>query len=410
MQNSCSLVFCFMEILVSADDQSICSYYEQLRETPQLLLDVAGSSQSEMALQSKLRQTYPAELVRAAISLVELRKRAQQKFSRSDEMWFTRLGFEQATAEAVAFHKAKRFAGVHEVYDLCSGIGMDSIALASMAKSVIAVDDNPLAGLLTRMNAELFGATNRIETKQQRVEELDLTGKLIHLDPDRRVGKSRAIRLEDYIPSLEFMQNLTQSARGGAIKLSPASNFGGKFPESEIELISFNGECKEATVWFGVLGHDAPWRATILPSGYSIAGDPLMTRAPQSELQQYLYDPDPALVRAGLIDCYAVEQNLSRLDPAEEYLTSLQLSSAPGIHAFEVLEVLPNNDKAIRKYFREASYGDVEIKCRHIPIDAEKLRKKLALNGKGRITLIFARINGKAKAVVCRRTAQQHDL
>ena len=71
------------------------------------------------------------------------------------------------------------------------------------------------------------------------------------------------------------MTQLTKEFRGGAIKTSPASNFGGKFPLAEVELVSLKGECKEATIWFGELAEPGLWRATALPSGESLSGDPL---------------------------------------------------------------------------------------------------------------------------------------
>ena len=46
--------------------------------------------------------------------------------------------------------------------------------------------------------------------------------------------------------------------------------------DTEIELVSVSGECREATVWFGELKGDAPYRATVLPGGESIAGDPMV--------------------------------------------------------------------------------------------------------------------------------------
>ncbi len=57
-----------------------------------------------------------------------------------------------------------------------------------------------------------------------------------------------------------------KNAPGGAIKLSPASDFAEHFggPGIEVELVSLNGECKEATVWFGAAA-TCRRRATKLP-------------------------------------------------------------------------------------------------------------------------------------------------
>src|SRR5690606_29972788 len=134
--------------------------------------------------------------------------------------------------------------------------------------------------LMTAWNAEVYGVANKVTTRVADVEQQPGTSPLVHIDPDRRAGAKRSVRIEDYRPSQAFLETLIESRSGGAIKLSPASNFGGKFPECEIELISLNGECKEATVWFGRLAHDEPRRATVLPSGDTLAADPLSERAP----------------------------------------------------------------------------------------------------------------------------------
>ena len=131
---------------------------------------------------------------------------------------------------------------------------------------------------------------------------VSVAGELIHVDPDRRSGRSRPVkRLQQYNPDLTWMQGTTRSASGGAIKISPAANFMQKFPGCEIELISLHGECREATVWFGQLASVEQFRATVLPSGESIAGDPLgVWSKVAAEPGQFLLDPDPAVVRSGL--------------------------------------------------------------------------------------------------------------
>lgn len=373
----------------------------ELRDSPQLLQLVWESTGNELAVQTQLRREFSDRLVRGAFALCELRRRGMVKFSRAAEMWFDRQGMEQATSERVARHKAGRFR--EEVLDLCSGIGGDCLALARSCH-VTAVDVNPLAGLRTQWNAEVYGVASRVTTECLDVATIDPRTTLVHIDPDRRAQASgRAVRVEDYMPGLDFLQRLTRDGRGGAIKLSPASNFGGKFRDVEIELVSLDGECKEATIWFGELRGRQSWRATVLPSGETIAAEPLDFAADISPPLQYVYDPDPAVVRAGLVDAVAARLVLARLDDAEEYLTGAGSVQSGFVQAFEVLAELPNNSSEIRKYFRGAEFGQVEIKCRHIPIEAESIRRKLALSGNQSGVLIFARVAGKARALVCRR-------
>jgi THUMP domain-like/RNA cap guanine-N2 methyltransferase len=373
----------------------------ELRATPQILERIAQVSGSELHLQKLLRREYSDKLVRAALSLHELRIKARDKFSRADEMWFDRRGLEQATSEPVARHKAQRFEGA--AVDLCCGIGGDALALAQRCE-VAAVDLSPIACLRTYWNACAYGVESRVSTLCQSAESVALDGRLVYIDPDRRAGGAgRAVRVEDYVPALEFLTRLTHTARGGAIKLSPAANFGGKFPAAEVELVSLNGECKEATIWFGELATAAPWRATLLPSGLTIAGDPMQFAAPIALPEGYIYDPDPAVVRAGMVDAVATELGLMRLDDREEYLTGSQPVDSPFVQRFELIVELCNRPTDIRAYFRESPFGQLEIKARHIPIDVPAIRAKLTLPGDLPGVLIFARIAGRAKALVCRR-------
>ncbi len=381
-----------------------CELLAQLQKHPELFAAIQSSNLSEFKLQSSLRDIYPADLVRAALSLCELRKKARVKFSKWEEMWFDRQGLEQATPEAVATHKSKRFQNAPStIYDLCSGIGSDSIAMALTGQTVIGVDSNPASGMRAMLNAKVHGVEDRISTQTCDVREIELDGHWIHIDPDRRSSQKRAIRLEDYEPPLEFLQHLTESTPAGAIKLSPASNFGGKFHNCEIELVSLYGECKEATVWYGDVAGENDWTATILPEGYTLSANPWDYYPQVGELGNYIYDPDPAIVRAGLVDALAEKEGLTRLDDAEEYLTSTELVSSPAATPFRVLERLPNNTTEIRKSFRDHPKGEVEIKCRHVPTNADQLRKKLPLNGEGRVTLIIARLQGKTNAILAER-------
>jgi len=378
----------------------------QLRQTPQLLEGIARSgNRSELQLQKSLRREFSADLVRAAVALTQLRNKALAKFSRAAQMWFDRQALEQATAEEVAQHKAARFHAVTGglIGDLCCGIGADSIALAQQA-DVLSVDALPVRCLMTKWNAEIYERPGNVHPLGANVEHMHRLPAFLHIDPDRRTTAGRrTTRVEHYQPALPFLHELLHRCRGGAIKLGPASNFTGSFDGVEFELISLHGECKECTVWFGELGDPDRWRATVLPQGETLAGHPLDAIADVGPLQRYLYDPDPAVVRAGLVDLLAERLNLHRLDAEEEYLTGETLVDSPFVAAFEVADNLPNNQREIRRCIRQANIGQLEIKCRRIPVQADAVRRRLELTGTQPGVLLFARLGGKSRAVVARR-------
>lgn len=378
---------------------------QTLRATPSLFDEIANAdpAEKEFHLQQRLREKFPVQMVVAALTLRDIRRKAvaSQKFSRASQMWLTPTGLEQATSEPVARHKAQRFSG--EVWDFCCGIGGDSIALAQDCE-VHSVDLDPAMCLRTEWNGEVYGVRERIQTTVADVSQFQLCDGLLHIDPDRRPGgRQRMMRIEDCSPNLDVLRTLMSRFRGGAIKLSPASNFGGKFLDVELELVSLHGECKEATVWFGELAGDQPFRATSLPSGETIAAEPLSARADISPPRSFVFDPDPAIVRAGLLDVLAERLRIARLDDAEEYLTGEQPLQSPWAQSFRVLEVIPNNDREVRAACRRFEFGAVEIKCRHLSVDVERVRRKLPLDGSRSGVLIFARVLGKAQVIISER-------
>lgn len=373
-----------------------------LRGAPEIFTSIAQFKGKELGLQKMLRSNYDDHIVRAALILHDLRKRGAAKFSKADEMWFDRTGLEQSTSEPVANYKAKRFSG--DVVDICSGIGGDSIAIAANA-NVTSIDRVSARSQCLVWNAEAYGVANTIDAQPREAVPGDASGKLVHIDPDRRAGpRGRSLRIEDLEPGPAFLEELVQTARGGAIKLSSASNFRGSFDDCEVELISHAGECKEATVWFGELKTDCTTRATCVATGETIAGHLSYDMAEVAAPKKYVFDPDPALVRSGLLDQFCLERGISRLDVEEEYVTADELPETaflPG--AFELTGEFPNEGKALRKHLRELNVGRVEIKSRRVPTDVEKLRRSLKLKGTEPATIIIARLNGLARVLVGRR-------
>ncbi|MDA0836117.1 MAG: class I SAM-dependent methyltransferase [Planctomycetota bacterium] len=384
------------------DHEAECELLRGLKAAPELLAEVAEFRGSEFAAQDKLRRRYPVPLVQGAFALWDLRRKAEAKFSRAHEMWFDRVGLEQSTGEQIARHIAQRYS--ERIYDFCSGIGGDSIALAERG-DVIAVDYNPAQSFRTKWNAEVYGVADCVQPICSAVEDIRDRNGWLRIDPDRRPGAGgrRAIRIEEMQPAYEAFLPWMEEFPGGSIKLSPASNFLGKFSGSEIELVSLNGECKEATVWFGALASVDAYRATVLPSGESIAGNPLAFRAEISPLLDYIYDPDPAVVRAGLVDLLAETLSLKRLDDAEEYLTSSQPVVSPFVQTFVVQAELPNHLPDLRAHFRANAFREVEIKCRHLSVDASHIRRKLDLKGDRRGVIIYAKTAGKSRVVIADR-------
>lgn len=378
-----------------------------LHSQPALLQLLAQCTAAELRNQKRLRQQFDEVLVPAAIALHEARQRAAGKLPQAERLWLTRTGLEQATAWEIACHKARRFTGCEPVFDLCCGIGMDAAALTHVAP-VTAIDQSPSMVLRTTWNHEILGGSKPLQTQCHDVRERDWSGLFVHADPDRRDGRDRpSKRLEQYLPDLTWMQQLVGSARGGAIKISPASNFQQKFPGCEIELISLHGECREATVWFGEFSGNCSFSATCLDTRETLSADPLSAWVgTATQPGHYLFDPDPGIVRAGLIDVLADQHSLLRMDAEEEYLTGQALPETGFLAAFEVEAVLGSNVKELKAYLRAAPRSEYEIKCRRVRVEADALRKTLPRGDGPATVIIVCRVGGRVHHVVARRVCR----
>src|SRR5947209_4506430 len=80
---------------------------------------LAPSDATLLACVSRLQKRFGPALTRAAVETALLRRRARDKFARAGALYFTRAALEQASGEAVARHRARRFAGLGRVGDFC---------------------------------------------------------------------------------------------------------------------------------------------------------------------------------------------------------------------------------------------------------------------------------------------------
>ena len=152
-----------------------------------------------------------------------LRLKARSKFDRAMDMFFTRSGLEQASAEdIVARHRSGRYAGASQVADLCCGIGGDLIALAE-GRRVLAVDHDPLQLRIARANSEAYDVVNSLTTLENDVRDVDLTGvDSVFIDPARRMDQRR-LRTGDSEPPMDWCVRLAN--RIGEVELRPRLAF-----------------------------------------------------------------------------------------------------------------------------------------------------------------------------------------
>ena len=225
-----------------------------------------------LELAQALRGQYPSDLVAAALTQQELRVAARAKFSRADEMLFTRAGLEQASSETTSAHAAARYPVDGPTADLCCGIGGNLITRGS-SRPVLAVDLDPVSLAFARHNASVYGVADRLAAVRADVRDLPLSGvRAVFIDPARRAGGRRfaAGRSE---PPLGWCLDLAGRVAAVGIKAAPG------LPRElvpagwEAEFVAVGRDLKEALLWSPALA-TAATRATVLPSGDTLAAAP----------------------------------------------------------------------------------------------------------------------------------------
>ncbi|AQP47788.1 hypothetical protein BW730_10085 [Tessaracoccus aquimaris] len=350
-----------------------------------------------LAAGERLRRDFGVDDAAWALGQVALRRKGRSKFSRADEMLFTRDGLEQASRQAVARWRAARFvaAGVTEVWDLGCGIGADSMAFAEAGLRVVAVDADPATAEVAAHNLALVGGG---EARVGLAEEQRLPdGAAVFLDPARRTARGRTWQVADFTPPWEFVLDALASERFVCVKLAPG------VPKELIPQgarsgwVSEHGDVVEATLWnrlpVGV-------EAVVLPHELEGPAERDLDVAP---VGGYVIEPDGAVIRAGLISEVAPGQPLWLLDPHTAYLSSDEPVDSPFATTFAVDSVLPFDVRAVRRYVAEGGIGTLEIKKRAIDVDPAALRRQLRPKGKAAATLILARTVEGTKAIFAHR-------
>jgi hypothetical protein len=371
-----------------------------------------------------LHRDLAPERARLVVEQIELRRRAEAKFSQADRMFFTRIGLEQATDQWVADYKAQRFAPGVPLADLCSGIGGDLLALAQHG-SAAAVDRDPIAIIFAEANcraisAELSDAVHfsQIDVSPSVLKEIHAW----HIDPDRRPSGKRTTKVEFHEPSPDVLAELLAACPNAAIKLAPAAEFAESWWQSaELEWISRGRECRQLVAWFGSLAvHPGRHRATALRSAnhptdqpaaetlhpttvHSFVGVPELDPEIGPQVKRFVYEPDPALLAAKLEGDFARQHRLSALAFGVAYFTSDERITNPLVACFEVLEVLPYQTKQLRQWLAARNISRLEIKKRGVPIDPEITRRELKTAGDESATILLCRMSGQVTAIVARR-------
>jgi SAM-dependent methyltransferase len=358
----------------------------------------AGRSATDLRLGTELRAAYPVDLVVDALAQHELRLRARAKFSRAMDMFFTRAGLEQASAEVITGHRLARYSGAGLVADLCCGIGGDLTALAA-GRRVLAVDRDPLHLRMAVANAGVYGVAAGVTAIAADVREASLRGvDAAFIDPARRAGQRR-LRAGDSEPPLDWCIALADTVERTGIKAAPGLPRDAVPQGWELEFIAVGRELKEAVAWSPALATAAS-RATILPGGHTLTpgtGGPVPVREPGG----FLLDPSPAVTRAGVVEDLARLAGAWKIDEQIAFLSADTAVHTPFARTLQVIDSAPWHQRSLPARLRALDVGAVDIRRRGLAGDVAELHRQLRLSGSRRVTLVMTRVRDRPWGLVC---------
>jgi hypothetical protein len=335
---------------------------------------------------------------------------------------YTRLALEQASGERAAAYKASLMSG-RRIIDLTGGLGIDSIFLSDSFESVVYCERDPVLAELFSWNLKTLGIGNvEIRTGDSRdiLETYqDDWFDWIFVDPARREHGGRSVGLETTSPDVvRFHDIMLKKAPKVCIKASPAleiSSASRQLPAlATVTVVSVKRECKEILLMLDrnrAPGLPLTIRAVCLDEKDFMLEASAGERYPRTVADvpcRYLYEPDPAIIKAKLTARLAADFRFSFINASVDYLTSDRyLDTFPG-RFFHVIDTVKFKPKKFQAFLESHAISEAGIQRRDFPLAPEEIRKRYGLKESSENFLFFTRNNaGELIAVYCKKSKRK---
>jgi len=345
----------------------------------------------------------------------ELRRRGERKLGpEAAQLLFTREALEQASARPVAEWRSQRLVSAlgagARVLEVGAATGGDTVALARAGLRVLACELDPIRAGLLRWNVDALGLSEQVE-----VVEGDATLRswtdlgAVYADPARRREGRRSLGLEAGSPPLSLLRAI--GCEELLVKAAPGLN-PDEVPDAlGLAFVSLRREVKEGLLAGGALrsvfaGEPGQGRAWILSASGEAPQElcgPLELPARTAEPGAFMFDPDPAVTRAGLIRALGRELDAWQLDPRIVFLSGDKAQTTPFASCHRVVQSGPFRRKTLAAWVRAEGAGRVDVKQRGLRGDPNQIAAKLKTKKGGPVVTAFLyQTDAGPQAVLCR--------
>lgn len=317
------------------------------------------------------------------------------------------LNIEQSSSEKAALYKALLVKG-ERMIDLTGGFGVDSYYFSSKFDRVVHVEKNGTLQEIVRHNFKILHIENVDWVNDDSMEYLkksDVKFDWAYVDPSRRDSVSeRVFRLEDCTPNLiENFELITSKSQRVLLKLAPFLDISKALKQlnnvSEVQVLAIENEVKELLfIIERTPSISVKIKAVnILRDRMDVVQEEFGVNSPITfgEVSNYLYEPNPAIRKAGLYSTLGKEYNLTKVHPNSHLFTGEELVDFPG-RVFTVRKQINYNPKRLKK---ELGVEKANITTRNFHESVAEIRKRTRIKEGGEDYLFFT-TDHQSKSIV----------
>ncbi|WP_417369306.1 THUMP-like domain-containing protein [Flavobacterium beibuense] len=362
-------------------------------QVQEFILQNTNTDVSKLALQ---KNPFPDVEWTDILNQIAARQKAKDKlptwFESSNIIYPSKVSVEQTSSEITAQYKASLVSG-ESLIDLTGGFGVDDYYFAKTISKVAHCEMNEQLSQIVAHNISNMGVNNiqcytgdSLNTLTGLKQQWDW----IYIDPSRRSDvKGKVFMLKDCLPNVpELLDTYFNYSSNILIKTAPLLDIAAGLSElhsvKEIYITALNNEVKEL-LWHiekGFTGIPAIHAVNLSKDGEPEIFTTTVEDEPDASYslpQQYLYEPNSAIMKSGSFNDVAKQFNLYKLHRHTQLYTSDTLIDFPG-RKFVINEIVPYGKTEMKKY---ATGQKMNITVRNFPISVEEIRKKWKIKDGG---------------------------
>lgn len=404
------------------NDAFAASDFRQCEDALRLAID---GDVNDAKLKTQLRSMVGTRLAAMVMATADLQSKARAKLG-AGLWWCSERSLSQSTPYPVADLKATWIQS-SVVFDLCSGIGRDTISIANQATlktaSITSVDLDPTTIAMATENLRLHSQIrpSPVCFRCQDVGTIAIPPEAaVHIDPDRRQESGRKTRPEDYSPAWDVVEQIIARCDATTAKLAPAAEIEDQSERHRL-WISWAGSVREQTLLAkqalvhasnslgGRLGESGRTAVILRPSGGVAVFSGEFTAPSGRRTEQprkYLADPDPAIRAAGLTESFAEQSDYQLLGGPSGFLTGdVQLDADLAV-CEPVIWSGSCDDRKLRKTLRSLNCFPWRVKTRGVQQNPNVLEKRYRECGEQPVTLWIGRATRRQFAVLTQSDAE----